>query len=205
MINTYFILVFLISMHISGSRRLSRQTSLTQTPMDTHIHAAFSVLRREPILDIFIGTDAEQCIDLLETTGIVQLVYEELNKLQVPDDVYQGMSDSAMLQEITRHGTQLCRAEATQLKASLNKYNSYPEHLQNEIQDMLLQTGKEKEAWIAPTLSQCIQLMQSEIETLSEHLHQQFPLIRNMKYLNKLLQFFIFETCESYFYDKRDL
>eukprot|EP01083_Nonionella_stella_P076417 208231_1 len=190
----------------------TQASNATQSVMDEliELHDSLNPQTRNKIEDLFVKMAEEGinildepaesgCIDLLETTGLIELIYIEMEKM---DSTPQTNADIKMNKMIQFVGTDLCKKEAESFENAKIKFYTLSEHKQNEIVDTILQRGVERNAWDASLYSECIDLMKIEINDLYSVLHQQYPQLIKLK---KLLTSIVLDTCASYFSDKRDL
>lgn len=166
--------------------------------IDGVIKTAFMELEKAG-MDILLEPDPTQCIKLLETTGIIELVYGKIVKS------YPLYNEAIMNKMIGIIGKQLCINEVLEFQKTKDRFYRLSEHLQNEVTDEILNAGNQQNAWTAESYSKCIDTMNAVIQRLSVNLKQEYPKLKQLKKFKKLLVSIIYQTCDSYFKDKRDL
>eukprot|EP01084_Bolivina_argentea_P236511 397653_1 len=171
-------------------------TLKSDTSIRNKIKSTLNLLTKTKDLNIFAEPTEDQCIVLLQETGLIELVYSGIVKQ------YSTYDPELMITMINIIGKQLCTEEAKLYKQTENAFHALTEHVQNEIVEMILQEGNDRNAWIAPLYIDCVNLMSDAVDMIDLKLHKHYKQLTKLK---KLLTIIAQSTCASYFVDKRDL
>ena len=162
------------------------------------IRNAFTKIEKDG-MDILMEPDPNQCIDMIQETGIIELIYAEMVELH---SLYNEDIMNKMIEVI---GKQLCIQEGMEFQSTKDRFHRMSEHLQNEVVDEILTVGNQQEAWTAESYTKCIDQIQAIAGRLETELKEKYIVLNRLRKFKKLLISIIYDTCDSYFKDKRDL
>ena len=131
---------------------------------------------RDSEMQILMETDLDECIQLLQYTGFNELIY---TKMIESYPIYNG-NEELMLNMINSIGKKFCMEEMQDWSHINDNVHALTEHLQNEVQDKILQKGIDIKAWETATYQQCIQAMYPYINELDKTMKILYPLLKDI-------------------------
>merc|ERR1719461_154876 len=149
---------------------------------------------------IFDAETENECVALLQSTGLIEWIYEEMME-RGRDETKEGVMKTV----IVMVGQQMCYEEEQKFKETKRRFDALSEHIRNEIEKMVLQQGKERHAWDAPMYSMCISSMSDGLHDLHLKIASAYPAVAELDRIDKLLKLFGLRNCDAHFIHKHDL
>ena len=148
---------------------------------------------RDNEIQILMETDLDECIQLLQSTGFNELIYIKM----IESYPIYNENEELMLNMINSIGKQFCMEEMQDWSHINDNFHALSEHLQNEVQDKILQKGIDIEAWKTATYQECIQAMYPYINELDKTMKILYPSLKDIQGLSNMIAVII----EQYLFD----